>query len=149
MCERAVAGDPRLSVSRVELEREGPSYTVDTLRELRAERGREDTTYVVIMGADQAASLPGWREPEEVLRLGVVAVAEREETRRTKVREAIAGLSGADRVGFFDMPRIDLSSSLIRQRTRVGQPIRYLVPDTVLEVIEARRLYRSSAAVGA
>ena len=146
LCERAVAGDPRFSVSRLEVEREGPSYTVDTLRQLG---GSARASYVLIMGADRAASLPRWREPEAVLRLAVLAVAEREEMRRAEVKETVGGLAGADRVGFFDMPRIDVSSTLVRQRARVGQPIRYLVPDAVLELIEERGLYRSGAAAGA
>jgi nicotinate-nucleotide adenylyltransferase len=103
---------------------------------------------VLIMGADQAITLREWRAPEEVLRLAVVAVAEREETRRAQVRDAVAPIDGSDRVGFFDMPRIDVSSTLVRDRARVGLPIRYLVPDAVAEAIEDRRLY-SKPAVGA
>jgi nicotinate-nucleotide adenylyltransferase len=147
MCELAVAGDERFSVSRIEIERGGPSYTVDTLRALR-ERA-PDESHVLVMGADQAGSLPDWHEPEELLRLAVVAVAEREGARREEVRSAVAGLGGADRLGFFDMPRIDISSTLVRERTRLGAPIRYLVPDRVAELIEQRGLYRQSATVGA
>jgi nicotinate-nucleotide adenylyltransferase len=146
MCERAVAGDERLSVSRVELDRAGPSYTVDTLRALR-ERAPDDSL-VLILGADQAASLPGWRAPEEVLRLAVVGVAERAGARREEVRRAVEGLAGAERVGFFEMPRIDISSSLVRERAAVGRTARYLVPDGVAALIEERGLYRTSAAVG-
>jgi nicotinate-nucleotide adenylyltransferase len=146
MCELAVAGDDRFSVSRVDLDRPGPSYTVDTLRAFR-ERIPEDTL-VLIMGADQAARLPGWHAPEEVLRLAVVGVAERASARRAEVGRAVEGLAGADRVGFFEMPRIDISSSLVRERAAVGRPVRYLVPDDVAALIEERRLYRASAAVG-
>jgi nicotinate-nucleotide adenylyltransferase len=147
MCERAVAGDDRLSVSRIEVERVGPSYTADTLRTMSAERPAD--THVLVLGADQAATLPRWHEPEEVLRLAVVAVAEREGARREGVRRAVSGLAGAERIGFFDMPRIDVSSSLVRERVAVGRPVRYLVPDGVAEMIEARGLYRASAGVGA
>ena len=149
MCELAVGGDPRLSASRREIEREGPSYTVDTLRELHAEHEQRDASLVLIMGADQAASLPAWREPVEVLRLSVLAVAEREERGRAEVKDAVGPLGGLDRLGFFDMPRIDVSSTMVRQRARVGQPIRYLVPDPVRDLIEERGLYRSGAPVGA
>ncbi len=144
MCERAVRADERFAVSRAEIERPGPSYTLDTLRTLSSE-----DSHVLIMGADQAASLPEWHEPEQVLELAVVAVAEREETRRAQVREAVAGLRGADRVGFFDMPRIDVSSTLVRRRAGLGQPIRYLVPDAVAELIAGRALYSGAAAVAA
>ena len=141
LCERAVAGDPRFSVSPVEIERPGPSYTADTLRLLG------DGDLVLILGGDQAATLPSWHEPEEVLALADVAVAERDGGRREEIADRLAGLGGGERVRFFDMPRIDVSSSLVRERAAAGQPIRYLVPDGVADMIEARGLY--SAAVGA
>ena len=144
MCERAVAGDDRFEVSRIEVERPGPSYTVDTLRTLRERQ--PGTSHVLLMGADQAASLPRWRAPDEVLSLAVVAVAERDGARRDEVRQAVAGLRGGDRLAFFEMPRIDVSSSLVRERARLGRPIRYLVPDAVDELVESRGLYRSSTA---
>ncbi|HEV2074677.1 MAG TPA: nicotinate-nucleotide adenylyltransferase [Thermoleophilaceae bacterium] len=147
LCERAVAGDERFRVSRIEVERPGPSYTLDTLREL-SERSPQDSL-VLILGADQVAGLPEWRGPEEVLRLAVVAVAEREGARREEVRRATAGLRGAERIGFFAMPRIDVSSTLVRERAAAGRPVRYLVPHPVAEVIEQRGLYRSEQAVGA
>jgi nicotinate-nucleotide adenylyltransferase len=148
LCDRAVEGDARFRVSRLEVERPGRSYTADTLRALREESRGEDS-HVLILGADQAASLPEWHEPEEVLRLAVVAVAEREETRRARVKDAVTRLRGAERVGFFDMPRLDVSSTLVRERARLGQPVRYLVPDAVAEAIEERGLYSESAPVGA
>ncbi len=146
MCELAVGDDERFSVSRVEVDREGPSYTIDTLRTLREES--PDDTYFLILGGDQAAALPDWREPEEVLRLATVAVAEREGWERDRVREALAGLPGAERVVFFAMPRIDVSSSLVRRRAAEGLPVRYLVPDLVAEEIAERGLYARDA-VGA
>ncbi len=147
LCERAVAGDDRFSVSRIEVERPGASYTLETLRTL--EQHEPDDSRVLIMGADQARTLPDWHEPEEVLRRAVVAVAERDGRRRDEVRRATAGLRGAERIGFFDMPRIDVSSTLVRDRARRGRPIRYLVPDAVAELIEQRGLYRVSATVAA
>lgn len=147
MCERAVAGDGRLSVSRIEVERPGPSYTADTLSALHEEA--PDDALVLILGGDQAASLPTWHAPGVVLRLAVVAVAERAGARREEVRRAVSGLAGAERVGFFDMPRIDLSSSLVRERAAVGRAVRYLVPDGVADLIEERGLYRTSPRVGA
>jgi nicotinate-nucleotide adenylyltransferase len=144
LCERAVAGDPRLSVSRIEVERPGPSYTVDTLRELR-ERAPGDEL-VVILGGDRAASLPSWREPEQILRLATVAVAARSGWTRERVEAEVSSLAGADRVEFFDMPAIDVSSSLVRRRVAEGKPIRYLVPDEVADQIEAKALYGASTA---
>lgn len=147
LCELAAAGDDRLEVSRIEVERAGPSYTVDTLRALASTKPADN--HVLILGADQAATLPDWHEPEEVLRLAVVAVAEREGARREQVRASVAGLAGAERVGFFDMPRIDVSSTLVRGRAAKGQPIRYLVPERVAAAVEQRSLYRREPAVAA
>ena len=143
MCRRAVERDDRFDVSRVEVERPGPSYTADTLRELQG-----DDELVLVLGGDQAAALPSWRRPEEVLALAEVGVAERDGRRREQIVEGLAGLRGAGRVRFFDMPRIDLSSSLIRERAAAGLPVRYLVPDGVGQIIAERRLY-ARAAVGA
>ena len=86
-----------------------------------------------------AQSLPAWREPEAVLALARLAVAEREGVRREDVVRRLEPLHGGDRVTFFDMPRIDVSSSDIRRRVGEGRPIRYLVPDAVAEAIADRK----------
>ena len=144
MCEAAVVGDERLGVSRADAERDGPSYTVDLLRALHDEAPDDELTFVV--GGDMAHSLPTWREPEVVLQLAELAVAEREGVRRADIAERLAALAGAaERVRFFDMPRIDVSSSLIRRRVAAGRPVRYLVPDAVAGYIEREALYRSPA----
>jgi nicotinate-nucleotide adenylyltransferase len=140
MCEAAVAGDERFGVSRADVDRTGPSYTVELLRALRAAAPEDELVFVV--GGDMAHSLPTWREPEEVLALARLAVAEREGVARQEIMERLAGLRGAqERVGFFAMPRIDISSSLIRRRAAAGLPVRYLVPDAVAAHIARRGLY--------
>ncbi len=88
-----------------------------------------------------AWSLPAWREPEAILELARVAVAERAGARREEVRERLAGLRGVERATYIDVPRMDISSAALRQRVRSGQPITYLVPDPVSDYIEERRLY--------
>jgi nicotinate-nucleotide adenylyltransferase len=133
LCELAVADDERFAVSRLELERGGPSFTVDTLREIDATAPGDELTFIV--GGDMAHSLPAWREPEAVLSLATLAVAERAGAERRDIAERLGGLAGGDRVRFFDMPRIDVSSSLVRHRVRDGRPIRYLVPDRVAQAI--------------
>jgi nicotinate-nucleotide adenylyltransferase len=144
MCEAAVAGDDRFGVSRADADRDGPSYTVDLLRALRAESPGDELTFIV--GGDMAYSLPAWRDPEGVLALAQLAVAEREGVRRADIRESVAGLAGAsERLRFFEMPRLDISSSLIRRRAAGGQPVRYLVPDPVAAYMERQRLYRDAA----
>jgi nicotinate-nucleotide adenylyltransferase len=142
LCEAAVADDDRLGVSRADADRDGPSYTVDLLRALS---GANELTFVV--GGDMAHSLPAWRDPEGVLALARLAVAERESVRRADISERLAGIAGAaERVCFFDMPRLDISSSLIRRRAAAGRPLRYLVPDAVAAYIEREGLYRSEPA---
>jgi nicotinate-nucleotide adenylyltransferase len=142
MCEAAVGGDDRFGVSRADADRVGPAYTVDLLRSLG---GADDLTFIV--GGDMAFSLPTWRDPEGVLALAWLGVAEREGVRRADIADALAGLAGArERVVFFDMPRIDISSSLIRRRAAAGLPLRYLVPDAVAEYIERAGLYRQAPA---
>jgi nicotinate-nucleotide adenylyltransferase len=143
----AAADDERLAVSRIEIDRPGPSYTVETLRELRRERP-DDELYLV-MGGDQAGALPSWREPAEVLALATVAVAERSDWRRERIAEELRGLAGADAIEFFEMPRVEVSSTLVRERVAAGRPIRYLVPDRVASYVGARGLYGASAPVAA
>jgi nicotinate-nucleotide adenylyltransferase len=140
LCRLATSGADRLSVSDLEIERGGASYTVDTLRALHDRAPEHALTFIV--GGDMAESLPSWREPEAVLGLARLAVAERDGLRREDIAGRLAPLHAGDRVVFFDMPRIDLSSSAIRERVAEGRPIRYLVPDPVVEAIESRHLYR-------
>ena len=147
MCELAVGDDERFSLSRVELEREGPSYTSDTLRSLRALS--PDDEYFLILGGDQAASLRSWHEPEEVLSLATVCVVERTGWPRPAIGVKLSGLRGAERIRFFDMPRVDVSASMVRRRAREGKPIRYLVTDKVANYIGAQSLYGASTPVAA
>ena len=140
LCQAAIAGDEELEISALEIERGGSSYTVDTLRALHGSREGDDLTFIV--GGDMASSLPSWREPEALLELARVAVAEREEHRRHEIAERLGALRGADeRVVFFTMPRLDISSSDIRRRIAEGRPIRWLVPAEVCDEIERRGLY--------
>jgi nicotinate-nucleotide adenylyltransferase len=141
LCELAVAGDERLGVSRVDADVAGPSFTLDTLSRLHALHPGDQLTFIV--GGDMAHSLPSWREPEAILELAELAVAERADVRRADIADRLAGLRGVpERIRFFDMPRIDLSSSLVRRRVASGRPIRYLVPDAVAAEIEQTRMYR-------
>ena len=145
LCDFAVAADARFGLSRVEVDRDGPSYTADTLR-LISERSPGDDL-VLILGADQAAALPDWREPEAVLELATVAVASREGMEREVVLRRVEPLVGHERIEFFDMPRLDISSTMVRERAAAGKPIRYLVPDKVANYIGAKSLYGASTPV--
>jgi nicotinate-nucleotide adenylyltransferase len=140
----AAAAEPGLGVSTVELGRPGPSYTVDTLRALHAEHPADQLTFIV--GGDMAHSLLTWKEPEAVLQLARLGVAEREDIRRRDVCDILSGLPGVpERLDFFDMPRLDVSSSLVRRRVAAGRPIRHLVPAAVAERVAALDLYRAGA----
>jgi nicotinate-nucleotide adenylyltransferase len=129
-----------LSVSRIEIDRDGPSFTVDTLRQIHAGAPGDELTFIV--GGDMAWSLPSWREPEAILELATVAVAERTGARREEVRARLAAVTGAQRIRYIDVPRLDISSSALRSRVKEGRPIDYLVADDVAEYIEQRRLYQ-------
>jgi len=143
MVELAISGDERFAASRIELEREGPSYTVDTLRELH-DRSPDDELFL-ILGGDQAAAMPRWREPEEVLALASVVVFARGTSNRNAVTIQLSRLRGAANVRFLEMPRIDVSSTMVRRRAAEGRPIRYLVPDKVANFIGTKSLYGASA----
>ncbi len=144
LCRAAAADDPRLEVSALEVERDGTSYTVDTLEELRIQA--PDSELFLIVGGDVAAGLPQWRSAERVLSLATPAVAKRRGTRTVDVERALSGLPGGDRARFFPMPRIAISSTEIRRRVRDAQPIRYLVTDPVAAYIDQHHLYGGSTA---
>jgi nicotinate-nucleotide adenylyltransferase len=146
LCRLAAAAEPGLEVSRAEADRPGPSYTVDTLRALHDESPGDDLTFIV--GGDMAYALPEWREPEVVLGLARLAVGEREGVRRADILERLAGagLPGIpERIEFFEMPRLDVSSSQLRRRVAAGRPIRHLVPAAVADRIASLGLYRVEA----
>ena len=139
LCRLATKDDPRLEHSELEIERGGSSYTVDTLRELHAQRPGDELVFIV--GADTALSLPTWREPEEVSRLAALGIAGRQGVLRRDIVERLVDLP--TRLEFFDMPRFDISSSDIRRRLAGGQSIDYLVPSAVAQHLRRAGLYQS------
>jgi nicotinate-nucleotide adenylyltransferase len=139
MCHLAVRAESRLGVCRLELERPGPSYTVDTLRSIHA--SDPDAELTLILGADTACTLPSWREPQEILKLARLAVAERDGCSRRDVRDGLVPLDGEDRTVFVQMPAHDISSSLVRRRLTAGLPIDELVGKAVADYISEHELY--------
>jgi nicotinate-nucleotide adenylyltransferase len=140
MCRLAISGDEqRFKVSDAEVRRDGPSYTVDTLEELHAHQ--PESELFLIVGGDVALEFGSWREPERVLALATLAVAERPGTTRTAVEDELSRLVGGERTRFLDMPGIEISSTLLRRRARNAEPTRYLVPDAVRSYIDRHRLY--------
>jgi len=143
MVRRAIADNPHFKLCALEVERPGPSYTVDTLTMLRKQLGSE-ASFFFILGRDTLAELPLWKEPEKLVQLCRLVVAPRLGSRDLKHLEAaVPGL--LDKVIQLDMPVIGISSSGIRQRIAQGLPIRYLVPSVVETYIREQRIYRVPA----
>jgi nicotinate-nucleotide adenylyltransferase len=148
MCRLLLAGEQRLSACALEVERGGPSYTVDTLSAIHAEN--PDVALTFIVGADTASTLGTWREPVRVLELADLAVATRAgSVGRERVLDTVAGLladrrdGGVPRVRFLAMPEIDISSSQVRRLAAAGEPIEGLVGPNLAAYIAERRLYRA------
>jgi nicotinate-nucleotide adenylyltransferase len=139
MCWLACGGEEWLSASAIEVDRDGPSYTVDTLRAIHAQAPGDELTFIV--GGDMAATVPRWREPEAILDLAALAVAERDGAKRRDLEEVLGRLGRADRVTFIDMPRVDVSSTMVRRRVAEGRPVRWLVPGEVERYIATNGLY--------
>lgn len=140
MTRLAAAEDERFSVSALEVEREGPSYTYETLEALAEERGDRDLVFV--MGADAAVGLESWREPQRVVELASLAVARRAGVSDADVAETLRSLGCEGRATMLEMPQFGVSSSAVRERAKRRRPLRYLVPDAVARLIEARGIYR-------
>ncbi|MGY1607625.1 MULTISPECIES: nicotinate-nucleotide adenylyltransferase [unclassified Geodermatophilus] len=133
----ATASNPRFTVSRVDVDREGPTYTIDTLTDLHRER--PDAELFFITGADALAQILTWRDSERFLRLAHFVGVTR------------PGFTLADghlpegAVSLVEVPALAISSTDCRDRVARGMPVWYLVPDGVVQYIEKRRLYRSDA----
>jgi nicotinate-nucleotide adenylyltransferase len=142
MTRLAITGDPRLDLSLVEMERPGPSYTVESLEALHATLG-PDAALVLIMAADSFAEIESWREPDRLLELAEWAIGPRPGSDLPD-RAALRARFGAAeaRIHLLEGPSLDVSSSEIRRRVAAGRSIRYLVPRAVEELIADRGLYR-------
>jgi nicotinate-nucleotide adenylyltransferase len=135
----ATAANPRFTVSRVDLERPGPTYTIETLRDLRAQRGA-GTDLFFITGADALAQILTWKDSDELFELAhFIGV--------TRPGHALSGDGlPADRVSLLEVPAMAISSTAVRVRVHQGDPVWYLVPDGVVQYIGKYGLYRGAAA---
>lgn len=140
LTRRATEGEEGIEASSLEVDREGLSYTVDTLEQL-ADR-HPGSGLVFLMGADAAAGLEGWREPRRVVQLARLGVAPRVADQLEAARAALERLGAADRFAIIRMPECEASSSMVRKRVAAGEPLEGLVPRGVAELIEGRGLYR-------
>lgn len=135
----ATASNPRFSVSRVDIDRDGPTYTIDTLRDLHAERG-DDVDLYFITGADALGQILTWRDADEVLALArFVGV--------TRPGHVLSGHGlPEDRVSLVEVPALAISSTDVRERVGSSRPIWYLVPDGVVQYVAKRDLYAGGCA---
>jgi nicotinate-nucleotide adenylyltransferase len=140
MAELAAEGEEGVEASGLEVGRDGVSYSYRTL-ELLAESEPEQERFF-LLGADMAAGLASWKEPERVLELAKLGVVPRPGVGLGAVTSALDRLGASDRADIIDMPLCGASSTTVRQRARQGKPLRHLVPDPVIELIEGRGLYR-------
>jgi nicotinate-nucleotide adenylyltransferase len=135
----ATASNPAFTVSRLELDHPGPTYTVDTLRRLRAELA-DGTRMFFITGADAVLQLRTWKEPQQVLAQAELIAATRPDFDLDTLVEQVPGATG--RVHRLEIPALAISSTDLRARVARGAPIRYLVPDGVARYIHEHALYR-------
>lgn len=143
MLELAVNGNPSFEIDMLELEREGATYTIDTMEELRRRMG-EDVDLYFIIGIDALSELGRWREPERLVSICHFATMRRPgftELDLAAMEREVPGVSG--RVHVLDNVQVDISSSDIRERVERGQSIRYLVPPAVRRYIGEEGLYRA------
>jgi nicotinate-nucleotide adenylyltransferase len=135
MLRFAIEGNDAFGISDIELRREGPSYTADTLEALAGER--LDDAFWFIVGADALTDMRHWREPERIARHARIGAAPRSGSEMSH-----DGVIPSDRIDGFECPALDISSTDIRARVSSGRSIRYMLPDAVCRYIEANRLYR-------
>jgi len=150
MLELATAGDPLFEISTIELGRDGPSYTADTLEQLRA--AHPGDTLLLVVGPDSLASFPTWRRPDRILKLAELLPVERQglddlERLRsaTPALEALVGRDRLDRIiaSRVRMPPIEVRSTDLRRAVAEGRPLCGLTPPAVEDYIRRHRLYRA------
>lgn len=138
----ATASNPRFSVSRVDIDREGPTYTVDTLRDLQAKFG-EKADLFFITGADALEKILSWKDADQLFEMAHFIGVNRPGFQLTDTH-----LPGAASVSLVQVPAMAISSTDCRNRVSSGQPIWYLVPDGVVQYITKHHLYRQPVAAG-
>jgi nicotinate-nucleotide adenylyltransferase len=141
MTRLAIQGDPKFELTMIEMERPGPSYTIESVEQLQ--EAYPDAQLFLLMAADSLRQIESWREPDRLLSMVEWAVGPRPGTQMPD-HEGLAARFGsaASRIHLLDGPSLDVSSSQIRERVASGRAIRYLVPRAVEELIATRRLYR-------
>lgn len=140
MLERALALDPRFHLSRVDIDRPGPHYTVDMVRIIQAQQ--PDAELFFLMGSDSLRDLNTWHQPQALIEQVRLAVMRRPEADVPLSIHAALLPRLEERIVVIDAPRLEVSSTEIVERLRAGKSVRFLVPDPVLDYIETRQVYR-------
>lgn len=141
MVRLAIAGKPPFRLSTMEIDRPSPTYTVDTMAELRGQIGAKDELYF-ILGWDNLAELARWREPARLIRLCYLVAVPRPGYPLPDLKRLAKDIPGlSPRVIILDKPEVDISATEIRKRVAQGKPINDLVPHAVAEYIKRHRLY--------
>ncbi|REJ93903.1 MAG: nicotinate-nucleotide adenylyltransferase [Planctomycetota bacterium] len=144
MLELAIAGYPEFQVSRMELERDGPSYTVDTLSALQSEDPTREL--FLLIGADSVADFPTWREPSRIADLARLVVVNRgDDAPDLSAVESALGADVVERIDEVVMPGVDLSATDLRGRVAEGRSIRYMTPRAVEVYVAEHGLYAAVA----
>jgi nicotinate-nucleotide adenylyltransferase len=140
MVEKAIRSNPQFSVSSIEVDREGPSYSFDTIREIRQSRPNIKDLFF-ITGADAILALSHWYRHEEILKMCEFIAAARPGFDLRTIENALPP-SAVGRVHYLPIPNLEISSTDIRSRIRDGRSIRYLTPDSVADHIQSANLYK-------
>lgn len=129
MLELAIQGNSQFKIQKIELERKGPSYTVDTMEMIKSQY--KDDQFFFIIGADMIEYLPKWYKVDELVALVQFVGVERPEYNHDTIYPVL----------YVDVPAMEVSSSMIRERLKEGKSVRYLIPDSIIHYIEENHLY--------
>lgn len=137
----AIEDNPKFALSTIEIDREGNSYSYETLEELK--RQNPDVEYYFILGADSLLQLESWKNPDRLMASCTLLTAVRDDCDEAKIQDTIQYLQEKYQAGIILLPtpRLDISSSMIRRRVQEGKSIRYLVPDSVIDFIQKHQIY--------
>ncbi len=140
----AIEDNPHFALSTIEIDREGNSYSYETVEELK--KSNPDTDYYFIMGADSLFDLEIWKNPEILMKNCTLLVAVRDDYDQQQMRDRISYLvhKYQAKIELLATPRVDISSTMIRERIAAGKCVRYMLPDPVIEYIKKMQLYQNT-----
>ncbi len=143
MVSLAISSNPAFSLSLIEVNRTGPTYTIDTIEQLSGEVGY-DVGLFLLLGWDSAAELPSWKAPDRITKMARIVVFPRPGFTKPEPEDLEKAMPGiAERMVYMDEPYLGISSTCIRQRIREGKSVRYLVPDKVWQYIDEHNQYKA------